>query len=364
MLETLQRRRADIVAALGVVLGLSLLTTAQVSKAVLPFQQRLRGDDIQAWWTAATSLVHGDTLWPYHGIGDFFYPAPYVVLFAPLTLLPSWAAGEVARILTACGMAAVIAIWAWRGSHVDSMAWLLGLSLPVVAAVYLGQMSTTIGLLGFTIAVWAQRRGLWWVVGVAAAIGSIRLGNALPILTILIVGGWGRPRGLLVAALSGAAVLAPMAVICTLWFPGWAPDYIRFVSDYRWGLPYLMHQAVGPAGTPIVQMAACGVAFLIVRREAGQPLDLDRAAAVFALTMVVAPLTAAYAAAFGLPAVIRASMRPGLRLIVVVAVVVPWLTVLGLFDNPIWFNFLGPLLAAAVGLISIRPLLRRRRLQP
>ncbi|MDP9325861.1 MAG: hypothetical protein M3O87_04905 [Candidatus Dormibacteraeota bacterium] len=366
MLAILQRRRVDLAAAIALIVGLCILSTPQVSRFVLPLRGDLRGYDIVAWWQAATSLVNGLQVFPYHDIPDFFYPAPYVVLFTPLALFSTDTARVLAQVGTAIGMVGVIAFWAWRegghdagDGHIEWPAWLLGLSLPVVVAVYLGQLSTTIGLVAFTVAVWAQRKGLAWLVGAAAAVGAIRLGNALPIIAMLAVGMWGKPRQLVVAAISAAVVLLPMIVVTTLWYPDWASDYLHFVGDYRWGLPAVMRGLVGPAGNVLVQAVACGIAVFLVRRYTGRPLDLDRAAAVIAVTMLVAPLTAAYTAAFALPAVIRASMRPRMRLVIAIALVVPWLSVFGPENSPLAPFVLGPVLAAIIGLISIRPLLHR-----
>jgi hypothetical protein len=48
-----------------------------------------------------------------------------------------------------------------------------------------------------------------------------------------------------------------------------------------------------------------------------------------------------------------------MRLVIAIALVVPWLSVFGPENTPLAPFVLGPVLAAIVGLISIRPLLQR-----
>ncbi len=328
---------------------------------LLPFNPSLRGDDFARFWTAGHSLLSGTQVFPYKpGFGDFFYPAPYLVLSLPLALLPAGWSAEVARVLTALLSLGVIAAWAAHDRRVPAAAWSVAISLPVVTAVFLGQLPTVLGLAALSLAVWAQRKDRWWLVGVAAGLGLIRPANVLPILAMLVVGGWGRPRQLLTAVATGAALLLPMALVVTLWDPAWPADYVHTLGEYQFGIPAVLGQLFGVAGVALPQLAAVALAVYWSRREVGRPLDLDRAAAVMALSVLVAPLTAAYSVLFAVPSLLRLSARPGMWPIGPAFAVLPWLGLLaGTGDTSLSFYILGPSLAGVFVLATLPLLLRR-----
>jgi hypothetical protein len=74
----------------------------------------------------------------------------------------------------------------------------------------------------------------------------------------------------------------------------------------------------------LLLVAVAALSAWLVRRSAGGRLGLDRASAVVGISALSATLPAAYAAAFALPALLRASARRRFRLIVPAALLVPW----------------------------------------
>ncbi|HEV3235010.1 MAG TPA: glycosyltransferase 87 family protein [Candidatus Dormibacteraeota bacterium] len=359
--RTFPWRGTDLVVLVILVVALVAVTSWPLS-SLLPFNPELRGDDFARFWRGSHALLTGAQDFPYQpGFGDFFYPAPYLVLSLPFSLLPAEWSGHLARALTAVLSLGVVGAWASTDRRVPISAWFLAASLPVVTAVFLGQLPTLVGVAAFSLAIWAQRQDRWWLVGVAVAIGLVRPANALPVLAMLVVGGWRRPRGLLTAAATTAAVLAPLSLVVTVWDPHWVPDYLRTVGEYRFGLPAVLGKSFGAAGVVLPQLVAVALAVYWNRREAGRPLDLDRSAAVMALSVLVAPFTSAYSAMFALPAVIRLSRRPGMWVVCPAFALLPWLGLLaGIGDSPLSFYILGPSLVGVFVLATLPMLLRRR----
>jgi hypothetical protein len=350
----------QLVVGLAMVALLSMATLSAAS-VWLPFNPADRGGDIGRFWIASHSLLSGTHVFPYKpGFGPFFHPAPYIVLLLPLGLLTPSAAAAVAQVASAALLIAAVAAWGYDGVRVPGTAWLLVLSLPVVVTVYLGQLPTAIGLIAFTAAVWAQRRGNWWLVGVAVALGLIRPANAPPVIMMLVVSGWKNRRTLLTATLAGCAVLIPLIVVTTLWDRFWASDYISTLSEYPAGIETLLGRVYGPLGVVLLEAMACVIAIYWVRHDAGRPLDLDRAAAVLAMSVFVAPLTAAYAAIFAVPALIRLSARQGMAGISPLATIIPWLAAFWRGSGALGPDVLAPTLVGAIALASLPALLVRR----
>jgi len=351
-------RWSTLLAVGGSTVLLFVLTSEPVAR-LLPFDARVRGDDFTRFWVASHSLISGTHTFPYKpGFGDFFYPAPYLFLTAPFGLLPRQWADDLARLLTAAMLAAVIAWWGRRPGGGGRAAWLLAVSLPAVQAVYLGQLATALGLAALSLAVLAQRRGRWWLVGLALAVAFIRPANALPVVAALAVGGWGNPRGLAAAAIAALLVLVPMVLTITLWDPSWPLDYAHVLGTYRFGVPALVSRAFGAAGLAALEVAACSLAVFWQRHDRGRPPSLDRSAAVLGMSIFAAPLTAAYSTAFIFPGTLVA-MNLGWTSIVVLTAVVPWLLLWPRAIGPIPGYALAPLALATIAAATIAWLVRR-----
>ena len=269
---------------------LTVITSPGIDR-LLPFNPNARGADIEAWWFYARQLFGGGAFDPYGGTLPFFHMAPYLVVLGPFAAFDFDLAHHVARLVTALILAAVVVGWARQagGGRVPRTAWLLCLSIPVVSAVYIGQVPSSLGLLALSVAIWAQRRGAWWLVGVAAAVGMIRTANALPVLAILLLGGWGEWRRLATAALTGALTLLPLVAITTLRDPGWPGQFQAAVGAYGYGLPSMLSRLLGPAALLLLQAFSVILALYWTRGSRSRPLDLDRAAAVMAMSVLAAP---------------------------------------------------------------------------
>jgi len=353
-----RRARRDVVVGVAITAFLALLGSTAVSRW-LPLSPSKRGDDVGRFWLASHSLLAGTHLFPYRpGFGPFFHPAPYIVLTLPLGLLTASIAATVAQVASAVLLVVVIAAWGWNGLRVPWTAWALVISLPVVVAVYLANLPTAIGFTGLTAAVWAQRRGAWWLVGLAIAMALIRPANALPVIAMLVASGWNNRRALPAAALSGLAVLLPLTIVTTAWDHSWAGDYLAMLGEYPAGIEALLGRVYGPLGVVLLESLACVLAIYWVRRDVGRPIDLDRAAAVLAMTVLVAPLTAAYAAVFAIPGLVRVSARQGMGGISPLATIIPWLAAFWRGSGALGPDILAPTLVGAIALATLPALLR------
>jgi hypothetical protein len=293
----------------------------------MPFDPAARGVDISPLWFGSSALLHGipfEQLTP-NQRHAFFYPPPYLVAFAPLVLLKLEVASVVVRAIVAGLVVAVVVGWAHRLRTVPLLAWLLCLSLASVQAVFLGQLTSAIGLMAFSLAIWAQRRDRWALVGVAMAFGCIRLANAIPVIAILLVGGWGKPAALRRALLAAGAVLAPMVIVVTFWDPDWTSSFLTEVRGYPFGFLTLVGSSSRLTVLAIVLGAVALTAAFWVRRDAGKPLDLDRSAAALALGVVAAPMGAVYTVIYLLPALTRLVARRDQAALPLMALVVPWM---------------------------------------
>ncbi|MEA2646080.1 MAG: hypothetical protein QOE92_1163 [Chloroflexota bacterium] len=359
--------RIDLTGRRAVLIGLPVaalltLATSPGLDAWLPFNPAARGADIEAWWYYARQLFGGGAFAPYDGTLPFFHMAPFVVVLAPFAALDLETARHAARAVTALLLVTVVVGWARHaaGGRMPAGAWLLCFSVPVVSAVYIGQVPSSFGLLALSVAIWAQRRDAWWLVGVAAALGTIRSANALPVVAILALAGWGRWRELATAAVAGALSLLPVVALATLRDPTWPTEFQAAVGAYGYGLPSMLSRVVGPSALLLLQALSVMLALAWLRRSRGGPLDLDRSAAVMAMSVLAAPLTAAYAANFLLPGLIRLGSRRGMQALLPVVTVLPWLVAW-----PLWSTLgpdaLVPALEAALVLATLPLLLVRPR---
>jgi len=293
------------------------------------------GFDFVGIWYADTAFVHGKAFaWYGTGISNA-WPPPHEVLFAPLGWLSYDGAHVVTTILTAALMVFAVALWSRESlpgqpaSARGSLAWPILLSAPVFAVVWIDQLQAAVGLAALSLAIWAQRREKWWLVGIAASIGMIRVLNAMPVLAILLLSGWRKPRQLAIAAGAGAAFMAPLLFVSYLWDHHFISDYFAGVSAYPFnGTPKLVTHSMGPWGISILMVAGCAAAIWLVRRDAGRPLDAGRAGLAMGLTVPLAPLGGLYPAIFTLPALIRLSQRRGFWAVSWIAAVGPWVLIL------------------------------------
>jgi hypothetical protein len=203
------------------------------------------------------------------------------------------------------------------------------LSAPLFAVIWIDQLQAALGLAALSLAIWAQRRDKWWLVGIAASIGMIRLLNAIPVLCILLYVGWRKPRQLGIALGAAAAFMAPLLVVSYLWDHTFITDYVAGITAYPFnGPPKAVVHAIGPWGIGVLLLIGCAAGLWLVRRDVGRQLDPGRAALAMGLTVALAPVGGLYPAIFVLPALIRLGMRPGFSAVPWIAAVAPWLAIL------------------------------------
>jgi hypothetical protein len=270
--------------------------------------------------------------WYGKGISDA-WPPPHEVAFAPLSVLSFDAAHVVTIVMCAVLMVVALLLWARRagGRGFGAAVWPVMLSAPVFAVVWIDQLQSVTGVCALSLALWAQRKNLWWLVGPAAAFGVIRVPNAIPVLVMLLLGGWGRWRQLGIAALAGLAFMAPMMFVAFLWDPHWITDYIAGINSYPFnGAPKLASGSFGYGGLAALVVVGCAAALWLVRRDVGRPLEPGRAALGMALTVLVAPLGGLYSAIFVLPALIQLGLRRGFWIVPWIAAAGPWVVIVAL----------------------------------
>jgi hypothetical protein len=320
-------------------------------------------------WPPANALVHGQSAYPfYHGGAQTgIYAPPYVAAAAPFGLLPLDIASLLTTALAAVLMVACLYAWCREQQGGAILAALMALSAPAFAVVRVDELIAVVGLAALIVAVLAQRRERWWITGAALAVALIRPPNAIPVAALLAVSGFGSWRALARMVGGGLVVLIPLFLVAQLWDPTWVGDYLANSALVKFqGPPLLARQAFGPSGPLLISLAMAVVAGAIGRRGRGRPLDLDTAALVMALTVLVSNAGGFYTAIYALPAIARMGMRPGLGAVPWVLTAIPWLIVL--VEAP---NLLGAsprpteemlsLVAFALPLACL-PLLRKPRL--
>jgi hypothetical protein len=333
-------------------------------------------EDLKADLGAANALVSGRPAAPW--FGDFSgrgyrsdqtvgHAPQFVLLLAPLGLLPPGVAYLLARLLAALLTIGALLAWA-RGpdGRVPPWAWIFLFSIAVVTLVRLDQLMTAVGLAGLTLALLAQRRDRWFLVGVGCALGLVRTTNALPVVAMLLVALWGRPRQMSWAFLGGLAVLGPLTLLVQVWDPNWLRDYGHNLTLYpSVGPVALLRDAFGVAGSIGAAVVASILAAALVWRDRGRALDLDRASLGLAVGVAATIVSAAYVGIFAIPALIRVAMRPGLRAVAWVVTAIPWAVVIvtapTLLSASPAFNpdFLSTM--SLVMIVAAYPLLRRAR---
>src|SRR5258708_10463221 len=276
---SLPPRRSQVRALLRppVLAGLVLIVSLAVAGQLVFFVADAQGDraeghavglfaareDLEPNLRAAAAPLHGQSSYPWYGDGvNLGYAQQSTALLLPLAAIPVSLAEILTRLSTLALMAGVIYGWA-RGPDGSVPAWaaLFLFSIRVVSLLRLDQMMSVGGLAALSLAVWAQRRDLWLLAGVAVALGLARTTNALPILTMLAVAGWGRPRRLLNGVAGMAVVLVPLTLVAQARDPHWVADYLHNVSIYNArGLVQLTPAIFGFAGPLGLEAAVCPAA--------------------------------------------------------------------------------------------------------
>jgi hypothetical protein len=336
------------------------------------------GFDFHPIWEIDIWFVHGRPGPPWYGPGfSNAWPPPHEVLLSPLAFLSYDAAHVVSLLLTAALVVAAVVLWSsdrfgLPGPNVRlHVAWPILLSAPLFAVIWIDQLQAALGLAALSLAIWAQRKDKWWLVGVAASIGMIRVLNAIPILCILLLGGWRKPRQLGVALGAAAAFMAPLLVVSYLWDHTFVTDYIAGITAYPFnGPPKAVVHSIGPWGIGVLMLIGCAVGVFLLRKDAGRPLDPGRAALTMGFTLWLAPVGGLYPAIFALPALIRLGMRQGFSAVPWIAAAGPWLAILAVSpwllgpDPGLTLNFVSfidyGLLLLAYPLLRIPPELESR----
>ena len=292
------------------------------------------GKDFWPIWRDDHSFTsgQGDPYWYGRGISNA-WPPPHEVAFAPLSYLPWNVAQLVSVALCAALMAFTMVLWSKRERWytLRSSLWPMLLSAPVFAVVWIDQLQAVVGLAALSLALWAQRTNRSWLVGVAAAFGMIRVANAIPVLVILLLSFWGKPKQLGIAVGSALLAMAPLVAISFLWDPHWVTDYIDGISAYPFnGTAKLASQSLGYPGLGLLALISSAVAIWLIRRDIGGRLDPGRSALAMGITVLVAPLGGLYCGIFVLPALTRLGLRRGFWMVPWIAAVVPWVVILGL----------------------------------
>ncbi|GAC1327774.1 MAG: hypothetical protein NVSMB17_02270 [Candidatus Dormibacteria bacterium] len=341
MLRMNQRRLHLAVVALALIAVIGEITIIQSTIAALvragaPGERATMAGDFLPLLGAARAFIHGQSAAAWYGnkLGPVYAP-PYVVLLGPLGLLPASVATAIARLVALGCEAAALALWVSESKQRREIAVILLLTLPAIQVVMNGQLMAGSGVLALTFAIWSQRRNRWLWAGAALALGFIRISNALPVAATLIMVASARRRDL--AHLSGgfALILAPLSAIAFVWDWHWPADYLYNLHELRLSGPlHLVQLSYGLIGIAALTAINCVACAYIARRDRGRPIDLDRGAAVLALSVLTATLTGTYTAVFALPALVRMAARPGMSLLPFVMAFGGWVAVL------VWSPFL------------------------
>jgi hypothetical protein len=288
--------------------------------------------DVKPLVDAAKALVSGQGSYPYYGDSiPLGYAPPYVPLMVPLALLPRGLAYALSVLLCTAFTLVTLAAWARRDGELPGWFWAVVLSVPVFALVRIDQLMTAIGFAALSGAIFVQRRDRWWLSGALVALGLIRTANALPVMAMLVVGGWGRWNRLAQLAGGLLVVLVPLGAIATIWDAHWLQHYghnlqvLPIVGPMK-----LIREQYGLTGTLLLQLGGCAAAAAIVLPSRGKPLELDRASLGLALSLVVSVVATFYPAIFVMPGLVRVAQRRGMSGVAWMAAFLPWLAILAL----------------------------------
>ena len=291
-----------------------------------------RADFVVYIWPAARALVRSGSAKPFYGSGrGAVYPPQFVVLMAPFGLVDGSAARVLSVLLTALLVVVVALAWSrdrgqWRAGAIPLL-----LAAPAVMAVRLDHTMSVVGLAALTAAIFAHRRGRWYLFGMASAVALCRPANAIPVVVMMGVAIIPRPLAFLRAALGGALVLGLLTLVAYAWDPTWPADYQASIRQFHLvGFVRLAEIAFGSAASYLLIVLLSLPAAVAGWRNRDRALDLDRVSLLMAATVVIANGGGLYVAVFCLPAALRLSLRPAMALSAWVFATVPWLAILAL----------------------------------
>ena len=242
-----------------------------------------------AFLPAAHAVVHGGS--PYSGVSSravqegfaFLYPPLTAYLFAPLTLMPSLAAGVLATVLVAACVPAtllVLGVRDWR-CHAVAFLW-----LPTIAGIECANLTLPM-VLGLAL-VWHYRRRA----AVVVLLGGLIIASKLffwPLLVWLIATRRYRVAALTAAA-SAALVFLPWAAIGFAGLRGY-PHLMSFVAQREgaesYSLAALAHLFVPNWSAAVAIEAVVGACLLLAVVLAGRR-DRDRDAFAFTILAILA----------------------------------------------------------------------------
>ncbi len=233
------------------------------------------------------------------------YPAPFLVLLGPISLL------NVNVVVHLAGLASIVClIWiilVFARNDAQGYPWFIvvvGASVVTYQVIELGQFGTVLGVVGFGAGLILARDRHWLASGVLLAVGTLRLANAVPILCGLAVHLLihRQYKELLRIVLGGTAVLLPAILVVSLKYPHWPSEYITVVSQYdRLGILAPAAAILGHWGVPLMSAIGGLLCGFILRKS----LSTDRIAMVLAISALFTPFAAVYPAAFAFPAIAR-----------------------------------------------------------
>lgn len=205
------------------------------------------GYDFVIFWEAARAFVAGQSPYTVQG---FFSPLPFLLPFLPLAFLPY---GVAFSVWAALNLIALATLTRWHMLRAL-------LFLPVLFALWVGQVDLIIVALGFT--------GTWW----GLALATLKPQLAIWMVPFFAVRWWRTgDRASIFKMLSGAAILY---VAPTLLDPGWwtvwlhaTPSTLQYAehASSLFGISALLPPAIPPILSFAGVAALAGAVFLWVR---------------------------------------------------------------------------------------------------
>jgi hypothetical protein len=203
--------------------------------------------------------------------------------------------------------------------------WLL-LSAPAVTLVTQNQVQTATGFAALTASIWLARHDRWTWSGTAFGVALLRPGNALPLLPLLALACWGKPRAAVRFATGFASLLAPLCALAFAWDRAWPFDYARNLGVVAvLGPARLARESLGAPGVLGLTVAGCLLVLALAWRRRNSELDLDLAAFAMAITVPLVSLAGFYAGIFLLPALARLALRSGFKVVAALIAMAPWI---------------------------------------
>ncbi|HKV87120.1 MAG TPA: hypothetical protein VJT78_03900 [Candidatus Dormibacteraeota bacterium] len=308
--------------------------------------------DISGEWQVARELLTSGVVQSYSNGARNAYPLPLELLFLPFGLLGPTEVAVLGRAVTLALIAA--ALWTWSPRFTVVLPALL--SLPAVEAIFTNHVMSAVGLVGLSLAIWAQRKNRWFLCGVALGLGSIRLVNAVPVVVALLLCTRWSAASFVRMVLGALALLAPLTVLAFVVDPAWPREYQANLSVFGVAGVAQIAMRWGALGEAVLLAAISAIAVIAVRLR-----GKDGFAIAMALSVLGAPMQSPYTAIFGLPALVQVAARPGYQK-------AAWVV-----NDVIWLVFIATAvtqtvpLMSAVGLlflVAAYPLMRASAIQP